>query len=74
MNIATVKLEIVKLVMDTQNEGVLETVKELLESVDNIDYLDTLSDEEKLELGIGITQEELDEIPSFSSITKKLKS
>lgn len=73
MNIAIIKLEIVKLVMDTQNEGVLATVKELLESID-VDYLDTLSDEEKLELGISASSESLDETSSYNSITKKLKS
>lgn len=73
MNIATVKLEIVKLVMDTQSEAVLATVKDLLETQDQGDFLDTLSDEEKKELGLDGTQKSVDEIPDFNSVISKLR-
>lgn len=65
MNIQDKKLEIIKLVLETENSDVLESIKLLLKIVSETDYLETLPQDQKSDILIGIDSDETEDFDEF---------
>lgn len=65
MNIQDEKLEIIKMVLETQNTDVLESIKLLLNIVAETDYMETLPPNQKTELLMEIDTGETEDFDEF---------
>ena len=69
MNIQAEKLEIMKMVLDTENPSILQKIKSLF--VREKDFWDSLSANEKEEIRKGIDELEKGEIYPYEDVMKK---
>ncbi len=68
MNIQTEKLEILKMILETDNPSVLESIKRLFVKSPAKDFWDTLSQEQKNEISQGIKEIENGEIVNYDDL------
>ena len=69
MNIQAEKLEIMKMVLDTENPSILQKIKSLF--IKEKDFWNTLSANEKEEIQKGINELESGEIYPYEDVMKK---
>ena len=68
MNIQTEKLEILKMILETDNPSVLESIKRLFVKSPTKDFWKTLSQEQKNEISQGIEEIENGEIVNYDDL------
>jgi len=71
MNIQAEKLELVRLILDTDNPGILASVKRIFSKSKDKDFWDTLPLEQKEEIMEGIIEIEKGETVSYEEFIKK---
>ena len=71
MNIQAEKLELVRLILDTDNPGILASVKRVFTKVKSVDFWDTLYQYQKEEILKGIEEIDNGETTDYELFIKK---
>jgi hypothetical protein len=71
MNLHAEKLELVRLILDTDNPGILASVKRIFSRSKQVDFWDGLPQEQKDEIMKGIEEAEKGETVDFEDFIKK---
>jgi len=71
MNIQAEKLEIVKMILETNNPNILESIKKLFKIESQLDFWETLPQEQKDEILKGLKEIENGEIVDYEDFMKK---
>jgi len=71
MNIQAEKLEIMKRIMETDNPGILNSIKKLFKKEAEADFWNTLSQNQKDEILLGIEEIEKGETVDYEDFMKK---
>ncbi len=73
MNIQAEKLEIMRLVLETDNQGILESIKRVFYKNENISQWNSLSEYEKEDILEGIEDHEKGNTIPYEEVLKELK-
>ena len=73
MNIQAEKLELMKMILDTNNPSILNSIKKILSSELKKDFWDTLPQSQREEILKGIEEIENGEIVDYDDFIKKHK-
>jgi len=73
MNIQAEKLEIVKLILDTDNPGILASIKHTFSKSAKVDFWDSLPQYQKNEILKGIEEIEKGETVDYEEFIKKFR-
>ena len=71
MNIQAEKLELVRMILDTDNPGILSTIKRIFANSKKVDFWDTLPKAQQEEILKGIEEIENGETFDYESFIKK---
>jgi len=71
MNIQAEKLELVRMILDTDNPRILSLVRRIFTSAKSVDFWDSLSQLEKEEIFKGIDEIENGETVNYEDFIKK---
>lgn len=71
MNIQAEKLELVRMILDTDNPSILSSIKRIFTSSKNIDFWDSLTQSQKEEILNGIEDVENGETVDYEEFIKK---
>ena len=71
MNIQSEKLELVRLILDTDNPGILATVKRIFSNSKKVDFWESLPHYQKDEIVKGIEEIEKGETVNYEEFIKK---
>lgn len=71
MNIQAEKLEILKMILETDNPSILESIKRIFLKSSTPDFWQTLSQEQKDEISQGIKEVENGDIVDFNEFMTK---
>lgn len=74
MDIQAEKLEIMKLVQETDNPTILETIKNIFKTKSKTDFWETLSQEQKADIKEGINDVENGNIIGYHEFMEKHRS
>ena len=70
MNIQTEKIELMKLILETENPKILESIKTLFTKESTSDFWNSLSEEQKEEIDLGISEIEKGETVDYESMMR----
>ena len=70
MNIQAEKLELVRMILDTDNPGILSSIKRIFTSSKKVDFWDSLPQSQKDEILIGIEEIENGETINYEDFIK----
>jgi len=70
MNIQTEKIELMKLILETENPKILESIKTLFTKESTSDFLNSLSEEQREEIDLGISEIEKGETVDYESMMR----
>ena len=73
MSIQAKKLEIMKLILETDNPGILEIIKGLFKQNVATDFWETLSEEQKEDVLLGIGEIEKGEVVDYQDFMKSYR-
>ena len=73
MNIQAEKLELMKMILDTDNPSILNSIKKILRRESKKDFWDTLPQSQREEILKGIEEIENGEIVDYDDFIKKHK-
>jgi hypothetical protein len=73
MNIQAEKIEIMKMILDTDNPSILESVKNIFKKSTTVDFWDTLPQEQKEDILQGIKDIENGEIIDYEDFMKQYR-
>ena len=73
MNIQTEKLEIMRMILETNNPSILESIKKLFLKESSTDFWTTLRQDQKNEILEGLEQIEQGETVNYDELMKKHK-
>ena len=73
MNIQAEKIEIVKMILDTDNPKLLESIRNLFQKTEKTDFWNTLSSEIKEDIKIGISEIEKGETVKYDDFMKRYR-
>ncbi len=73
MNIQAEKLELVRLILDTNNPNILNSIKGLFTKSKITDFWDTLSQEQKADIQDGINEIEMNETIEYNDFVKEYR-
>jgi|WetSurMetagenome_2_1015567.scaffolds.fasta_scaffold117866_3 hypothetical protein len=73
MNIQAEKLEIVKMILETENPSLLESIKKLFKKAAKADFWDTLPKDQKEDILKGIEEIEKGDMVDYEDFMKKFK-
>jgi predicted transcriptional regulator len=73
MDIEATKLELIKLLLNTQKEQVLQRIKEIFEQEEGIDFWDKLSSEDQAAINEGMKQLDKGQYVSHESVREDIK-
>jgi len=73
MNIQAEKIELVKMILETDNPSILSSIKKMLKKESKKDFWDTLPQSQREEIMKGIEEIENGEIIDFDDFIKKHK-
>ena len=71
MNIQAEKLELVRLILETDNPGILASIKRIFARSEQVDFWDGIPQYQKDEILIGIEEAEKGETVAFDEFIKK---
>ena len=71
MNIQAEKLELVRLILDTDNPGILASIKRIFSKSKDKDFWDTIPQEQKDEIMVGIKEIEKVETVNYEEFINK---
>jgi hypothetical protein len=71
MDIQAVKLELVRMILDTDNPGILTSIKRIFNSSTKVDFWDNLSQSEQEDILKGIEEIENGETLNYEEFIKK---
>jgi Ca2+-binding EF-hand superfamily protein len=71
MNIQAEKLELVRKILDTDNPGILSSIKQIFTSSKKVDFWDSLPQSQKEEILKGIEEVENGETVDYEDFIKK---
>ena len=73
MNIQAEKLEIMRMILETENPSILESIKRLFSKESSVDFWTTLQQNEKNEILEGLEQIEKSETIKYDELMKKYR-
>ena len=73
MDIQSTKLELMRLLLNTQKEQVLQRVKEIFEQEEDVDFWDNLDEELKASIERGLSESDRGEVKSHEVVMEKYK-
>jgi len=73
MNIQTEKLELVRLILDTNNPNILTSIRSLFTKSKTTDFWDTLSQDQKTDIQEGIDEIERGEAVDYNDFVKEYR-
>ena len=73
MNLQAEKLEIMKLILETENPGILKSIKGLLWKAEKPDFWETLSQEQQNEILAGIRDIENDDTVDYQEFMERFR-
>jgi hypothetical protein len=71
MNIQAEKLEIMKMILETDNPGILESIKNLFKKTATVDFWETLPQVQKDDILQGINDIENGDVVDYDDFMKK---
>ena len=71
MNIQSEKIELAKMILETENPAILESIKKLFKNEKKADFWETLSADQREDIEIGITEIESEKIVDYEDFMKK---
>ncbi len=71
MNLQAEKLEIMKLILETDNPGILESIKGLFKRTKPVDYWDSLPQEQKDDINLGIKETDNRDVVTYDDFISK---
>jgi hypothetical protein len=71
MNIQAEKIEIMKMVLETENPGILKSIKKLFTKDSKVDFWETLPQDQKDEILLGIEEIDNKETVDFDEFIRK---
>lgn len=71
MNIQAEKIEIMKMILETDNPGILESIKKLFKKEAKVDFWETLQQEQKDEIIKGLKEIEKGDVMDYEDFMKK---
>ena len=71
MNIQAQKINLAKMILETDNPSILESVKNIFEKAQEQDFWDTMPEERKQDVEKGLTEVLREETVKYESIMKK---
>lgn len=71
MNIQAEKLEIMKLILETDNPGIIESIKDIFKKKAPLDFWETLPQSQKDDILQGIKEIENGDFSDFEAFIKK---
>ena len=73
MNIQAKKLEIVKMILETDNPSLLESIKKLFKKAAKADFWDTLPQDQKEDILTGMEEIEKGDVVDYEDFMKKYR-
>jgi hypothetical protein len=73
MNIQTTKIELVKMILETDNPSILASIKNLFKKNSTVDFWETLSQEQKDDILQGISDIEDGKVVPYEDFMKKYR-
>jgi hypothetical protein len=73
MDVQATKLELIRLLLNTQKEPILQRIKEIFEQEEDVDFWDNLDEELKASIERGLSQSERGEVKSHEVVMEKYK-
>lgn len=74
MSIQTEKLEIVRMILDTDNPSLLESIRTLFTKTEKLDFWISLPSEVKEDINVGLSEIDKGEIVDYDDFMKKHRS
>jgi len=71
MDIQSEKLEVMKMILDTDNQSILESIKKIFKKAAKSDFWEPLSQEQKDDILMGINEIENGEVVDYEDFMKK---
>jgi hypothetical protein len=71
MNIQAEKIQLMKMILETENTEILKSIKKLFTKQGNVDFWTSLSNEQKDDIDLGISEIEKGETIEYESVIKK---
>ena len=71
MNIQSTKIELVKMVLETDNPSILASIKSLFKKSSTVDFWETLSQEQKDAILNGVSDIEDGKVVNYDNFMKK---
>ena len=71
MNLQTEKLEILRLILETENPKILDSIKNIFKGQTNVDFWETIPQSQKEDILSGIQEIENGEIEDYESFISK---
>lgn len=73
MNIQAEKLEIMKMILETDNPGILESIKNIFKKETQSDFWETLTEKQKQEIKEGLKEADTGEVVEYESFMQKYR-
>ena len=73
MDVQATKLELIRLLLNTQKEQVLLRIKDIFEQQEDVDFWGNLDEELKASIERGLSQSERGEVRSHEAVMEKYK-
>jgi len=71
MDIQTEKLELIKLLLNTDNPGIIQSIRQIFQKEKTTDFWDELSSEQQLEIKQGSSEIEQGKFSDYDSFMSK---
>jgi hypothetical protein len=71
MNIQAEKLEIMKMILETDNPSIIDSIKKIFKKQGNIDFWDTIPQSQKDDILLGIQEIENGDVVDYDEFIKK---
>ncbi|MDX9941722.1 MAG: hypothetical protein RBS53_05820 [Bacteroidales bacterium] len=71
MDLQSAKIEIIRMVLETDNPGILETIRKIFRKEESPDFWLSLSREEQDEILVGFKEIEQGELTDYEELLKK---
>ena len=71
MNIQAEKLEIMKMILETDNPGIIDSIKKIFKEKATVDFWDTISQAQKEDILLGIQEIENGDVVDYDEFINK---